>query len=153
MDEQDISERNQKLINFISRLNLGIHILDLPEKPKFISPHYTHWYNGYVKNFDIILMDKEWDGNIILKCRVDSDPEQYRERFVEWMSFYEHKKIYTLVSNDYPDLFICGFNHHDKINRTSPYPVFAKFFPHIYYDKEKAEDVARKFSEYNLIVK
>lgn len=153
MDEKDISERNQKLINFISGLGLGIHILDLPEKPKLISADYKWWMNGYVKNFHIILTNKEWDAEEILKCRVDANPADFREKFAEWMIMYEHKRIYTLVSSDYPDLFVTGFNHHDKINKRSPFPVFAKFFPLIYYEKDKAEDVANRFSEYNLIVK
>lgn len=153
MDEQDISERNQKLINFISGLKLGIHVIDLPEKPKFISADYKWWMNGYVKNFHIILTNKEWDAKEILKCRVDDNPTDFREKFAEWMIMYEHKRIYTLVSEDYPELFVCGYNHHDKINKQHPYPVFARFFPQIYYDHQKAQDVADKFLEYNLIVK
>jgi len=147
LDKEGISERNQKLIAFISGLKLGIHIIDLPEKPRFVSANYQYLLHGFVKNFKIILYNKEYDGDIVLECRVDANPEEYRQVFVEWMSMYEHKRIYTIT---YGDLFLCGFNHHDKINKLNPYPVFARYFPHFYYEKDKAEDIQVRFKEYDL---
>ena len=150
LDKDGISERNQKLIKFITGLNLGIHIIDLPEKPRFVSPDYKYLLNGYVKNFKIILNNQEYDGQTILECRVDADPEIMRETFVEWMTMYDHKRIYTLM---YGDLFLSGFNHHNKIEKTNPYPVFARYFPHFYYELEKAEEIQERFKEYDLEIK
>lgn len=150
LDKEGISERNQKLINFISGLHLGIHIIDLPEKPRFVSPNYQYLLHGFVKNFKIILNNQEFNGEVILECRVDADPELHREKFVEWMSMYEHKRIYTLK---YGDLFLSGFNHHNKIEKTNPYPVFSRFFPHFYYEREKAEELQARFKEYDLEIK
>jgi len=145
--QKEISERNQKLIKFISELGLGIHIIDLPEKPRFISSDYKYLLNGYVKNFKIILKTAEYEGDTLLECRVDADPDANRAVFAEWMAMYEHKRIYTLR---YGDLFLAGFNHHDKINRLHPYPVFARYFPHFYYELEKAEDIQKRFRLYKL---
>lgn len=150
LDKEGISERNQKLIKFISGLKLGIHIIDLPHSPRFINSNYQYLLHGFVKNFKIILNNKEFGGEAILECRVDANPEEYRDRFAEWMTLYEHKKIYTLM---YGDLFLAGFNHHDKINKINPFPVFAKFFPHFYYEKEKAEEIQARFKEYDLEIK
>lgn len=150
LDKDGISERNQKLIKFISELDLGIHIIDLPEKPRFVSKDYKFLLNGFVKNFKIILNRKEYDGEVLLECRVDADPEQMREKFVEWLSMYEHKRIYTLM---YGDLFVSGFNHHDKLNKLRPYPVFARYFPHFYYELDKAEELVERFKEYQLEIK
>ena len=148
--EKMISERNQKLINFISELNLGIHILGLPENPYFVSKDYKYLFHGYVKNFQIILNDKEFDANTILTCRVDANAEQLREKFIEWMEIYEPKRVYTLW---YGDLFLIGFNHHDKIQFLRPFPVFGRYFLTIYHKIEHAEDTVAGFPEYNLIVK
>ena len=150
LDEKGISERNQKLITFISGLNLGIHVIDLPEKPRFVTPDYKFLLHGFVKNFKIILMDKEFEGNVILECRVDADPEQHREKFVEWITIYEHRKIYTLM---HQNLFVVGYNFHDKLQKRNQYPVFAKYFPHFYYDIEKVEELVQRFKEYELIIK
>lgn len=150
LDKDGISERNQKLINFITGLNLGIHIIDLPEKPRFVSKDYKFLLNGFVKNFKIILMNKEYDGEVILQCRVDANPDDYREMFIEWMSMYEHRRIYTLM---YGDLFVTGYSHQDKINKLQPFPVFARYFPHFYYEREKAEELQERFKEYQLEIK
>lgn len=150
LDNEGISERNQKLVKFISELNLGIHIIDFPEKPRFVSKDYKYLLNGFVKNFKIILNSKEYDGEVLLECRVDADPEQMREKFVEWIAMYEHRRIYTLT---YGDLFLTGFNHHNRLEKTNPYPVFSRYFPHFYYELEKAEELVARFQEYDLEIK
>lgn len=150
LDEKGISERNQKVIKFISGLKLGLHIIGLPENPRFLSSNYQYILHGYVKNFKIMLYNQEFNGDLILECRVDADPEEYRERFVEWMAVYEHKRIYTLC---YGDLFLAGYGHQDKINKLNPFPVFAKFFPHFYYEREKAEELQARYKEYELEIK
>jgi hypothetical protein len=146
----DISDRNRKLIRFISGLGLGIHIIDLPEKPRFVSSDYKYLLNGFVKNFKIILQTKEYDGDTLLECRVDANPDEQRSMFAEWLAMYEHKRIYTLT---YGDLFVAGFNHHDKLNKSRPYPVFARFFPHIYYEYDRAKELQSRFPEYELEIK
>lgn len=151
LDNEGISERNQKLIKFVTGLNLGIHIIGLPEQPRFVSEDYKYLLNGFVKNFKIILNNKEYDGEVILQCRVDDNPNDYRELFVEWINAYEHKRIYTI--NYIDGLMISGYGHHDKINKTNPYPVFARYFPHFYYEIEKAEEIQERFKEYNLEIK
>lgn len=149
--EKMISERNQKVVNFISGLDLGIHIIGFPENPRFVSPDWKYLLNGYVKNFKITLHSKTkdyGDGEVILECRVDADHEKLREIFVEWMNFYEHKRIYTLVYNN-SELYITGKGYHDKINDSNPYPVFARFSPQP-FTNEKAKKIQDRFPEYNL---
>lgn len=149
MTDKDISERNQKITKFISGLNLGIHIIGFPENPRFLSADYKFLLNGFGKNFKIFLYDKEYNGNLILECRVDADPEKHRETFVEWMYKYEHKRIYALVYGGGDSLFVTGKDYHDKINHKNSYPVFSRFSP-IKYNKSEAEEMQEKFSEYNL---
>jgi len=143
----EISERNALLINFITRLDVGIRIIDLPEKPKFVSHDYKYWLHAYVHNFNIKLLDAEFNGNVIAAMRVDSDPEEYRDTFLEWMVKYEHKRIYTIT---YKGLFLSGFNHHNKIDKSNPFPVFAKYYPHTYYSLAKAREIVDRFKEYEL---
>ena len=153
MSSEDIQERNGQLIALISSLDLGIHIIDLPHKPKLLSSDYRYKLNGYVKNFHLLLKIDE-SGNIFLDIRLKPiekmNIEEIRSSFLDWMVTYTHNRIYT-VSNEC-GLFLTGFNHHNKILKTNPYPVFAKFDPHIYYSKDQAEIIARKFSEYELTV-
>ena len=151
MTSEDIQQRNGQLIALISELNLGIHIIDLPHKPKLLSSDYKYKLNEYVKNFHLLLKIDESE-NIFLDIRLKPiekmDIEEIRSSFLDWMVTYTHQRIYTI--SDESGLFLTGFNHHNKTLKTNPYPVFARFEPHIYYDLERAQAVVEKFSQYEL---
>ena len=144
MGDKDISERNVKLINIIKSLDLGIHILNLPHKPKFITHDYKYQINVYVHNFDLMLMSSEED--VFHEEKIKSieamDIDKLRDKFVYLMSMYEQKRIYVLSHNR---MFLTGFNHHNKIEKTNPYPVFANYDPLVYYDYDKAINTADKY--------
>ena len=144
MGDKDISERNVKLINIIKSLDLGIHILNLPHKPKFITHDYKYQINAYVHNFDLMLMSSEED--VFHEEKIKSieamDIDKLRDKFVYLMSMYEQKRIYVLSHNR---MFLTGFNHHNKIEKTNPYPVFANYDPLVYYDYDKAINTADKY--------
>ena len=55
LTNEEISERNGLLIELIKELDLDIHIVDLPHKPKLLSADYTKQLSAYVKNFHLIL--------------------------------------------------------------------------------------------------
>ena len=144
MGDKDISERNVKLINIIKSLDLGIHILNLPHKPKFITHDYKYQINAYVHNFDLMLMSSEED--VFHEEKIKSieamDIDKLRDKFVYLMSMYEQKRIYVLSHNR---MFLTGFNHHNKIEKTNPYPVFANYDPLVYYDYDRAINTADKY--------
>jgi hypothetical protein len=144
MSDKDISERNVKLINIIKHLDLGIHILNLPHKPKFLTHDYKYQINAYAHNFELILMSSEEDvfHEEKIKSVESMDIDKLRDKFVYLMSMYEQKRVYVL---SYNRMFLTGFNHHNKIERTNPYPVFASYDPLIYYDYDKAINTADKY--------
>lgn len=144
MSDKDISERNVKLIAMTRGMNLGIHILNLPHKPKFLTHDYKYQINAYVHNFDLILMSSEEDvfHTEKIKSIEDVDIDNLRDKFVYLMSMYEQKRVYVL---SYNRMFLTGFNHHNKIDRTNPYPVFANYEPIVYYDYNRAINTAEKY--------
>jgi hypothetical protein len=155
MTDEDISERNGYLISLIRELNLGIHVIDLPHKPKMISEDYKFWFNGYVNNFTLILKPAEFTQDIYFEVKLRSiekmDVDAIKQKFVEWIEIFNHKRIYTLIDKE-SGMFVTGFNHHNKILKIDPYPVFSKYSPITYYELEKAELVQQKFNKYNLII-
>jgi hypothetical protein len=155
LTNEEISERNGLLIEFISTINLGIHIIDLPHKPKMLSSDYTRQLSGYVKNFHLILTKGTSDEvhlDIRLKPINNMDLEVLLPQILEWLVLYNHPKVYTLTLPE-NGMFVTGFNHHNKIMKTNPYPVFAKFNPIVYYELDRAESTQERFNEYDLIVK
>ena len=153
MNSKDIDERNRLLVALIKELDLGIHIVGFPEKMKFISADYKHWYSGYVKNFDVILKPQEFTEEESYRVRLRPiellNIDSIRGEFENWIGYAKHKRIYT-VRQGSSGMFVTGFNHHDKIGKTSPYPVFARFEPVIYNDALKAQEIVNRFSEYEL---
>jgi len=155
LTDEDISERNGQLIEFITALDMGIHIIDLPHKPKLISRDYTTQYCAYVKNFHLILtkgQDDEVYLNIRLKPLRNMDVDELKSKILHWIVIYQHHRIYTLTLAN-TGLFIVGFNHHNKILKKNPYPVFAKYDPITYFSLEYAENTRDKFNEFELIIK
>lgn len=153
MTEQDISERNGYLISLISELNLGIHIVDLPHKPKFLTSDSKYSLKGYVHNFNLILNGANDEVFYETKLRPLSrmNIEEISSKFIDWMTMFEHTRIYT-ISLDETGLFVTGFNHHNKILKKNPYPVFARYSPVIYYEIDRAESVLERFDDYNLSI-
>lgn len=153
LSDKEISERNGLLIALIAALDVGIHIVDLPHKPKLISNDYKFWLNGYVKNFHLILTPAEVTEEVYLDIRLKPvaklDIEEIRQKVLEWLVMYEHKRIYTISLED-NSFFLVGFNHHNKILKVNPYPVFSCYDPIIYKSLEQAESTIERFKNYNL---
>ena len=80
------------------------------------------------------------------------DIDDLINKFNHWTTAFQHQKIYTLTLAD-TGLFLCGFNHHNKILKTNPYPVFSQYDPITYYELERAESTRDRFNQYNLIIK
>lgn len=160
LSNEEISERNGLLIDFITELDLGIHILDLPHQPKLLSSDYTRQFSAQIKNFHLILMsgaksDGMFNDEVFLDIRLkplrNMDIESLKSSILEWMVIFNHTKVYTLkLANT--DLFVSGFNHRNKIDKTNPYPVFARIEPLHYYKIEQVENTRERFNNYNLII-
>ena len=156
MTVEEISDRNGMLISFISALDLGIHITQLPHKPKLLSPDSKYWLNAYVKNFHLILTPSQHTEEVYLDIRLkpikNMDIEGLKQKVLEWMVMFEHKRIYMISIKDSP-FFISGYNHHNKILKKNSYPVFAKYDPIIYKELERAEKILERFKdEYDLVI-
>ncbi len=160
LSEDEISERNGLLIGFISALDLDIHVTDLPHNPKFLSADYTKQLSAYVKNFHLILLKgssgSTFSDEVYLDIRLkpiqNMDVESLKAQVLEWMVMFEHITVHTLSLKE-SGMFVVGFNHHNKILKLNPYPVFGRFNPTLYYEIERAENTKERFSEYNLIIK
>lgn len=160
LSNEEISERNGLLIDFIRELDLGIHIVDLPHKPKFLSEDYTTQLSAYVKNFHLMLMrgsksEGMFNDEVFLDIRLkplrNMDIKNLKADILEWLAMFNHTRVYTLKLAE-TDLFVCGFNHRNKIDKTNPYPVFARIEPLHYYKLEQVENTKERFNDYDLII-
>ncbi len=148
-----IDKRNKTLIALIKKLDLGIHILHLPDKPMFYNIDYSIQYSGFVLGKQILLNTKPHDteeASFKMKLSeeiLDSDEkiEQLRFIFQDWINNCTHRPVWTIkVKNT--RLYLSGFNHHDKLNKRNPYPIFSEYYPHIYFDEAKKQEIIERFS-------
>lgn len=153
LSEEEISERNGYLIALVNELNLGFHVVQLPHKPRLLSADYKLALNMYVKNFTVYLKPtyetEEVYYSFKLKPLKNLDLEEIKEKIIHWLNMFEHKQVYAIKQKD-SGLFLVGFNHHNKILKTNPYPVFANYDPITYFELERAEDILDRFKKYNL---
>lgn len=154
LSKEEISERNGLLIDLIRELDLDLHIIGLPHSPKLTNIDYSIQYFGYCKNFHFLLMDGNSDIpylDIRLKPIKNMDLEDLKPKILNWMGIFTHQEIHALkLANT--KLYVSGFNHHNKILKTNPYPVFSEFDPILYYSFEKAAEISERFSSYQLII-
>lgn len=147
LTEKEINLRNGFLLVFISQLNLGIHVLEIDYKAKLISPDYKWWFNAYIKNFHLILLNSDNSKDIYLDIRLkmihEMNVEELKSKIIPWMINLSHKKVYTLQTKN--ELFLTGFNKEKK-------PIFSIKNPLIYNTIEKVTEIKNKFSEYDLII-
>lgn len=158
LSNEEISERNGYLIALVAevseRTDSVIHVTELPHKPKLLNEDYTKQLNCYVNNFHLIL--KGGNDEVFYEIKLKSISEiknldEVIQKIIEWIAIFEHTRVYT-VSLMNTDLFVTGFNHHNKILKTNAYPVFARYSPICYYDLQRAEDIVYKFDKYNLVI-
>ena len=154
LTEKEISERNGYLIALLNALDLGIHVVNFPHKPKLLSADYEWCLSGYVRNFHLILNPEEYTKKVVAEIKLKpiekmGDLQEIKSMFLDWMVNNLHKRIYTIVNAE-AKMFVTGFNHHNKILKKNPYPVFARYDPIIYFDRNEAENVVEAFNQYEL---
>lgn len=152
MDNLTITRRNLLLRDILDELELDM--LGLPHKPKIMTPDFKYWLNAYVRNFDLYLTDKEYDGEVFFLIRIErikeADMVKIKERVAEWRKKFAHKRVYTLSLS--PGLYLSGFNHHNKLEKEDPFPVFSFYEPLLYNTHEKAIEIQERFAKYNLTI-
>jgi hypothetical protein len=155
LSNEEISERNGLLISLIKELDLGIRVVDLPHKPKFLSHDYSTSFHAYVKNFHLILCKGTASDEVYLDIRLkpieNMGVEEIKPKILEWMVMFQHEEIHTIKLKG-TGLYLVGFNHHNKALKKNPYPVFAYYDPIYYYSLERAEDTLQRFSKYDLVI-
>lgn len=153
LSRDEVAHRNKWLISLIKALDLGIHVVSRGDQPKFISPDYKRRLSGYVKNFNLLLMKGPFTDEVFLKIQLrplaDMNLDELKKGFIHWLKNYKHNTVYTIRLKE-NGLFLIGFDYHNKVNRTEPFPVFAKFNPMLFYTLTKAREESDKYEGYDL---
>ena len=81
----------------------------------------------------------------IEKLNKQSNPNDFEEKFLDWVNNYEHKVTYRVQFGS-SNLFLSGYNFTNKVTSEGKYPVFAPKNAKIYFDKQYAEGLCSEFN-------
>lgn len=105
--------------------------------------------NCYVHNFNLYFMTADRDGDVLNKVKLKNsmeEPDFSEDWFKKWLNDYDHKKTFKVRYGN-SNLFLSGYNFVDFGNGTDvQYPVFAPFKSKIYFQKEYAEELCKKYN-------
>lgn len=137
-----LGKRNYRLSRFWAMLGLPIRLIGGEQKPAMIFDE--RWIlSCYVKNFDLVFLDKNDGGAEVFSVKLKETPEFSPSAIIKWLSESSHKPVFRIfVEGSTPKLYLCGYNYMDSENCQGRYPVFANKNPKIYFTEQTAKEKA-----------
>ena len=140
-----IQKRNRRLQAFFSAKNLDVRLHGDAQNPLMVLCGCVG-LSSYVHNFDLRMLDKPNQGDVMKIYKLTEIIQGTREEVVEWIQQYPQMPLFRIQHKD-SKLFLCGFNFVDREQKLGRYPVFAREDYHIYKQREAAEDILNMLKE------
>ena len=150
--ERVVTRRNKRIIRMFAKCGYNVRLIGDPEKPAIILDNDLI-LSGYAHNFDFHFTSKPFEGTIVKTVKLHKDPLIVHDEIEEMLNVYEHRHAYKVVIKD-TDLYLVGYNYLNREKSEGRYPVFARYNPKIYFQEEKAWEIANMLNEesYSLTV-
>jgi spore coat polysaccharide biosynthesis protein SpsF (cytidylyltransferase family) len=158
MKKEDITNRNNSIeLFFKTKFNLIVEvIINNRDSPLILIGNKI--LSCYVHNFKIIFnMIKDDNKSEVFRYHLldhaKKATDEESKEFMEWLIQSNHHECFKLSYGD-TELYLAGFNFLDRDpenkSTKNKYPVFSKYNPKIYFNKDYAEQLIESYPEYNL---
>ncbi|MBL7856734.1 MAG: hypothetical protein JNM57_03520 [Cyclobacteriaceae bacterium] len=134
-----VQKRNRRLQAFFSSKNLDVRLHGDAQNPLMVLCGCVG-LSAYVKNFDLILLNKPNQGDVVKTFKLTEIVQGTREEVIEWIKEYPQMPLFRIQYSK-SDLWLCGFNFRDREQRLGRFPVFAREDFHLYKRKAYAEEI------------
>jgi len=134
-----VQKRNRRLQAFFSSKNLDVRLHGDAQNPLMVLCGCVG-LSAYVKNFDLILLNKPNQGDTVKTFKLTEIVQGTREEIVEWIKSFPQMPLYR-IQHARSELWLCGFNFRDREQRLGRFPVFAREDFHLYKRKAYAEEI------------
>lgn len=134
-----VEKRNARLREFFSTKNLDVELTGDAENPMIVVGQAIS-LAAYVKNFDLIFLDKSHQGNTRRIFKLTKEVEGTREEVLELMRGSLHVGLFKIQEKN-SDLYLAGYNFKDPENRKGRFPVFAREMSIVYKTSERANEM------------
>ena len=95
---------------------------------------------AYVKNFDLIFLDKSFHGNTKRIFRLTQEVEGTREEVLQLLHEAVHVGLFRIREKK-SGLYLAGYNFKDTENRRGRFPVFSREMSIVYKTKERVNEM------------
>src|SRR5690606_26004703 len=134
-----VEKRNGRLREFFSSKNLDVELTGDAENPMIVVGQAIS-VAAYVKNFDLIFLDKSHQGNTKMIFKLTHEVSGTREEVLDVMEDSVHVGLFRIQEKK-SKLFLAGYNFKDPENRKGRFPVFAREMSIVYKTSERADEM------------
>ena len=134
-----VEKRNIRLREFFSAKNLDVELTGDAENPMMVLGQAIS-LAAYVKNFDLLFLDKSHQGNTKRIFKLSKEVEGTREEVIELMRQAVHVGLFKIQEKK-SGLYLAGYNFKDPENRKGRFPVFAREMSIVYKTSERANEM------------
>lgn len=147
-----VLRRNAYLKDFFTSKNIDIELTGDAENPMMVIGQEIS-IAAYVKNFDLLFLDKSFQGNTKRIFKLSRDVEGTREELLELMKEAVHVGLFKIKEKK-SGLYLAGYNFKDPENRKGRFPVFAREMSIVYKAGDRANEMKNLLDEdgYNVEV-
>ncbi len=146
-----VEKRNNRLREFFASKNLDVELTGDAENPMIVIGQAIS-IAAYVKNFDLIFLDKSHQGNTKKIFKLTHEVAGTRAEVLAVMQESVHVGLFRIQEKN-SDLFLAGYNFKDVENRKGRFPVFAREMSIVYKTSERAEEMRAILEEDGYEVK
>lgn len=134
-----VEKRNALLREFFVTRGLDVELTGDAENPMIVLGHAVS-LAAYVKNFDLIFLDKPYDGTVTQIFSLKDDVDVTREEVLELIQYSVHTGLLRIQEKK-SGYLLAGYNFKDSQNRRGRFPVFARDMCIFYKTLERANEM------------
>jgi hypothetical protein len=137
--QEIVKRRNKRLLTFFTTHGLNVRIVGDDQKPSVVLDE-SYVLSCYVKNFDLHFTKEPFSDEIVKTFKLKNEVEVTKLELLETIQLCAHRPAYKIQLSG-TELFLVGFNYLNSEDAMGRYPVFGKFKPKVYFDKEYAKNL------------
>jgi len=143
--EEMVARRNKWLLRFFTMHGYDVRIVGDAQKPAVVLNDMAV-LSCYVKNFDLHFTKEPFSDEIVKSFKLKSEMEASKHELQEAIELSTHRPAYKIKLTS-TDMFLVGYNYLNSEQSLGRYPVFAKYNPKVYFDKEYAVKLAESLKQ------
>jgi hypothetical protein len=138
--EDIVARRNKRLLRLFTMHGYDVRLVGDIQKPAVVLNEMAV-LSCYVKNFDLHFTKEPFSSEIVKSFKLKDDCDVSNLELQEAIELSTHRPVYKIKLTG-TDMYLVGYNYLNSEDAMGRFPVFAKYKPKVYFDKEYAVKLA-----------